>query len=222
MKLVVSADLVMCVPLNVWKASAEYLSATRNTESWWTPASGSGALAHSWHLRRRTCSGCLESGTRLVDSIGAPGSENVSIPVTRIGDISDRGPYHADIYWNNADGTPRGPFELLKPAVSLTPSHPMLWAHDAKRERSLVVDPDSEGRIKAASGKVSPLISKQRLRRSGRQQPSPTITEIYNSILSLSSWRQRNVFALEARLGRQSSYRNQSTCTHLPCGVTQR
>ena len=76
--------------------------------------------------------------------------------MTRIGDISERGPYHADIYWDNADGTPRGPFELLKPAVSPTPAHPMLWAHDAKRERSLVVEPDSEGRIKVASGNVSP------------------------------------------------------------------
>ena len=98
----------------------------------------------------------LERGSLI--PLGAPGSENVSIPVTRMGDISDRGPYHADIYWNNADGTPRGPFELLMPAVSSAPSHPMLWAHDAKRERSLVVDPDSEGRIKAASGKVSPAV----------------------------------------------------------------
>ena len=96
----------------------------------------------------------LERGSLI--PLGAPGLENVSIPVTRVGDISDRGPYHADIYWDNADGTPRGPFELLMPAVRSAPSHPMLWAHDAKRERSLVVEPDSEGRIKAASGKVSP------------------------------------------------------------------
>ena len=32
----------------------------------------------------------------------------------------------------------------------------MLWAHEAKRERSLIVAPDSEGRIKMASGTVSP------------------------------------------------------------------
>ena len=31
----------------------------------------------------------------------------------------------------------------------------MLWAHAAKRERRLVVDPDSEGRLKAAWGKVT-------------------------------------------------------------------
>ena len=99
----------------------------------------------AWHLERG----------KLIP-LGALGSENVSIPVTRIGDISDRGPYHADIYWDNSDGTPRGPFEVRKPAASPTPSHPMLWAHEAKRERSLVVEPDSEGRIKVASGKVSP------------------------------------------------------------------
>ena len=31
----------------------------------------------------------------------------------------------------------------------------MLWAHDAKKERRLVLKPDSEGRIKPASGKMT-------------------------------------------------------------------
>ena len=44
---------------------------------------------------------------------------------------------------------------MIRPAVSPAPTYPMLWAHDTKRERKLVVDPDSEGRIKAASGKVT-------------------------------------------------------------------
>lgn len=92
----------------------------------------------------------LEQG-RLVP-LGQPSLESIGIPVVPIEQVAGRGPYHADIYWNQSDGTPRGPFELIKPTVSPAPTHPILWAHDAKRERSLVVEPDSEGRIKSASG----------------------------------------------------------------------
>jgi len=95
----------------------------------------------------------LERGTLV--PLGQPNLASVDVPITAIEQIGGRGPYHADIYWDQADGTPRGPFELIKPAVSPAPTYPMLWAHAAKRERKLVVDPDSEGRIKAASGKVT-------------------------------------------------------------------
>lgn len=77
------------------------------------------------------------------------------LPIVPIGQIAHRGPYHADIYWDNADGTPRGPFKLVKPAKEPVPTDPMLWAHDAKRERSLIVRPDSEGEPKQPIGKVT-------------------------------------------------------------------
>ena len=41
----------------------------------------------------------------------------------------------------------RTAFDLLKPPSGV-PTYPMLWGHNAKRERSLVVTPDSEGRVK--------------------------------------------------------------------------
>ena len=72
-----------------------------------------------------------------------------------IGEIAGRGTYHADINWDQSDGTPRGPFEIVKPAVTPTPSYPMLWAHDSKRERRLLVEPDSEGRIKTTPGQAA-------------------------------------------------------------------
>ena len=84
--------------------------------------------------------------------LGLPNLETVGLSIVPIGHIAGRGPYHADIYWSQSDGTPRGPFELINPAVSPVPTYPMLWAHDAKRERRLVVEPDSEGRIKSTSG----------------------------------------------------------------------
>ena len=95
----------------------------------------------------------LERGELI--PLGRPGSANVKLPIAPIEEIARRGPYHADIYWEQSDGTPRGPFELVKPAVNPVPTYPMLWAHSAKLERSLVVNPDSEGRIKAPSGKVT-------------------------------------------------------------------
>ena len=49
----------------------------------------------------------LEGGQLL--HLGLPAAEPFEIPIVSIGEIADRGPYHADIYWDNADGTPRGP-----------------------------------------------------------------------------------------------------------------
>ena len=95
----------------------------------------------------------LEQGALL--QVGQPGAPLLNLPITKLGKIAERGPVHRDITEQTRDGIPRGPFELVKPAVSPAPTYPMLWAHDAKRERRLVVEPDSEGRIKAASGRVS-------------------------------------------------------------------
>ena len=87
--------------------------------------------------------------------LGQPGAPHIDLPIVRLGKIAIRGPVDRDITGNNADGTPRGPFELIKPAVSAVPTYPMLWAHNAMRERELIVEPDSEGRIKASSGRVT-------------------------------------------------------------------
>ena len=95
----------------------------------------------------------LERGNLM--PLGLPGVGAVEIPIETIGEIAGRGPYHADIYWDQPDGTPRGPFELIKPAASPVPTYPMLWAHNAKRERNLLIEPDSEGRIKPPSGQLT-------------------------------------------------------------------
>ena len=92
----------------------------------------------------------LERG--MLVPLGEPSLESIKMSVVPIEQVAGRGPYHADIYWNQSDGTPRGPFELIKPAVNPAPTYPMLWAHDAKRERMLMVEPDSEGQ---APGRLS-------------------------------------------------------------------
>ena len=88
----------------------------------------------------------LERG-KLV-RLDAPGAEGVPLELAPIQQMAGRGPYHADIYWEQSSGEPRGPFELHLPPVAPYPTYPMLWAHNAKRERRLVVEPDSEGEIK--------------------------------------------------------------------------
>ena len=91
----------------------------------------------------------LERGRLL--QLARPGGAKVEVPIAHIGAFADRGPYHLDIYSDLTDGRPRGPFELLRSLGNATATYPMLWAHDAKRERRLVVAPDSSGRIKSAS-----------------------------------------------------------------------
>ena len=95
----------------------------------------------------------LERGELI--PLGSPSLCHIEMPIGPVANIAGRGPYHADIYWDYADGTPRGPFELIRPAVSPAPTYPMIWAHNAKRERKLVVETDSEGRVKPASGQLS-------------------------------------------------------------------
>ena len=105
--------------------------------------------------------------------LAAPGlspNEANPIPIARIGEIAARGPYHMDIYWDKDNGVPQGPFELIKPAVTPVPTYPMLWAHDAQKERQLIVEPDAEGYIKIVTERHRAAIEqrvKQRLQRTG-------------------------------------------------------
>ena len=93
----------------------------------------------------------IESGFLALPTL--PLGEAEKIPVVRIGETAERGPYHMDIYWDKDDGSPQGPLQLIRPAVSASPSYPMLWAHDAKKERSLAVEPDAEGQIKSVDAR---------------------------------------------------------------------
>lgn len=76
------------------------------------------------------------------------GSVN-GVRLVALGDLGLRGPVHRDI----TEAVPRGPFDRLtlhagKMRDLREVAYPMLWAHDAKREKHLVVEPDSEGRLR--------------------------------------------------------------------------
>ena len=89
------------------------------------------------------------------------------IAIRTVGSLADRGPHHADIYLDTAAGPPRGPFQLNTPPAVAVPTHPILWAHDAKSERTLIVEPDSEGQIKTVSPKYRSHIESQARRQHG-------------------------------------------------------
>jgi hypothetical protein len=72
-------------------------------------------------------------------------SEAKPVPITTVASIRQIGPYHADIDGKTATGGIRGPFthEPIRP--NTIPTYPLLWAHDAERERAMSFDADCEG-----------------------------------------------------------------------------
>ena len=77
-----------------------------------------------------------------------PRIEPLDLPMTRLGVLGSAGLVHRDINGKNSDGTPRGPFDIQSISLGQTVSYPVLWSHDHERERCLIVEPDSQGRIR--------------------------------------------------------------------------
>jgi len=85
------------------------------------------------------------------DLIWLPGltkSKAIPISIAAVANIGKIGPLHWDITGDSASGGIRGPFrkEGLRPNV--VPTYPMLWSHDAKRERCMQFEADSEGIVR--------------------------------------------------------------------------
>ncbi len=78
-------------------------------------------------------------------------SDAVPLPITTVAKIGSIGPYHADINGDNANGTIRGPFNLLDAQPDTVPTYPVLWSHDAIRERTLVFEGEKEAQTKQTS-----------------------------------------------------------------------
>ena len=64
------------------------------------------------------------------------------IPIARIDAIANVGPVHRLI--GSPTKKPRGAF-WIRARETAAPTWPVLWAHDAKRERRLLIKPDKEG-----------------------------------------------------------------------------
>ena len=101
-------------------------------------------IADTWLAQ---CAHSLSKGA--LEPAGDPSAPVLPIPIAPFRDIAKRrAPYHADINWSDADGTPRGPFDLAMPAERPEPDYPVLWSHNTKAERKLELRPDSEGTVK--------------------------------------------------------------------------
>lgn len=80
-----------------------------------------------------------------------PRVQDAAVPVTALGDLGERGPYHLDIrhYPNNRDsGSRRAPFEVYEITEGdPTPAYPLLWSHDSRsgRESTLILQHDKCG-----------------------------------------------------------------------------
>ena len=78
-------------------------------------------------------------------------SEAIKLPITTVATVGQIGPYHADIYADTATGGIRGPFNLPDVKPGSVPTYPVLWSHDAKRERTLSFEGKKEAQIKQTS-----------------------------------------------------------------------
>ena len=73
--------------------------------------------------------------------------DTLHIPMATLQQVCQVGINH-----NNIVGSGRQTaFDRIKP-TSIAPIYPMLWSHDAEREKRMVVEPDSEGKGEAGAG----------------------------------------------------------------------
>ena len=89
--------------------------------------------------------------------LGNPLGGHINLPIARHDVFSERGFVHRDINGINRGGpgkpnTYRGPFDLHDLEEDAVPEYPVLWHHHAKQERSLIVKPDAEARIRISQG----------------------------------------------------------------------
>ncbi len=71
------------------------------------------------------------------------------IPLAPLGELGDRGPIHRDLTGRAPDGKPRGPWDMHPISeIDFPPTWPALWAHEAARERRLIVQPDRYGWVR--------------------------------------------------------------------------
>lgn len=106
------------------------------------PTSGSWKVARIVDLSLAQCAFHLaEKNNVWLPTQASP----VSIPTTMIKQIGEIGPIHRDISGTNPDGSIRGPFEIRQLRPESVPTYPVLWAHEADRERTMMFEADREG-----------------------------------------------------------------------------
>jgi len=96
----------------------------------------------------------LESGAlRLPQMAG-----DRAIGMTLLGELGKTGRVHRDINGVKKDGSPRGPFDVSPFPPGEVPTYPVLWGHNAKKERRLVLAPDCMGTVRTGMGEAAEKI----------------------------------------------------------------
>jgi hypothetical protein len=103
-----------------------------------------------WNLARIADLSLAQSAYQLVNEgrVWLPGmsnSEATHTSITTVVTIAEIGPIDRDINGNTPAGGIRGPFDISPIKPKSVPTYPVLWGHDAERERTMSFDADCEG-----------------------------------------------------------------------------
>jgi hypothetical protein len=103
-----------------------------------------------WNLARIKDGALAQVAYQMTDcdSIWLPGMAKknaIPVSISTVSGIGKVGPYHMDINGDTPDGGIRGPFKIEAIKAKAAPTYPVLWTHDAKRERCMEFEADSEG-----------------------------------------------------------------------------
>jgi len=109
-----------------------------------------------WNLARIADLSLAQTAYQLAEknTVWLPASRRAEAKVVAmkvVSAIGSIGPGDRDINGDGSNGEVRGPFEIVDISPDAAPTYPVLWAHDATRERSMRFGPDSEGRIRKAA-----------------------------------------------------------------------
>jgi len=106
-----------------------------------------------WNLARIKDGALAQVAYQMADCglIWLPGmtkDDAIPVSITTVSRIGQVGPVHRDINGNTPDGGIRGPFQVEALKTKAAPTYPILWSHDADRERCMEFEADSEGVIR--------------------------------------------------------------------------
>ena len=82
----------------------------------------------------------------LNQELTLPQSKTVDLPVTGLGNLGEAGPYHSDISGTSPDKSLRGAFRVYSledRRAYKGLDYPMLWSHDTRLEKCMIVLPDT-------------------------------------------------------------------------------
>lgn len=80
------------------------------------------------------------------------------IPMTTVAAIGTIGPGDRDINGEGSNGALRGPFTIAPVEINSAPTYPVLWSHEAGRERTMAFPGDSEGRPRKSRTRATQAI----------------------------------------------------------------